>query len=44
MYQDEPTSYQDAMLSLDSEKWQRAMKSEMQSMFGNPCLIIKFGP
>ena len=33
--QDEPTSYQEAMMGPDSEKWLLAMKSEMQSMYDN---------
>ena len=32
---DEPTSYQEAMASTDSERWLDAMKSEMQSMYDN---------
>ena len=31
----EPTTYQEAMLDLDSEKWLEAMKSEIQSMYDN---------
>ena len=33
--QDEPTSYKKAIKGPDSEKWQAAMKSEMQSMYDN---------
>ena len=33
--QNEPTSYQEAINSPDSEKWLEAMKSEMQSMYDN---------
>ena len=33
--QDEPTTYHEAMMSLDYEKWLQAMKSEMQSMYYN---------
>ena len=33
--QNEPTSYQKAISSPDSEKWLEAMKSEMQSMYDN---------
>ena len=33
--QSEPTSYQEAINSPDFEKWQEAMKSEMQSMYDN---------
>ena len=32
---DEPTSYQEAISSPDSEKWQEAMESELQSMEDN---------
>ena len=35
MDQDEPTTYHEAMMSPDSEKWLQAMKSEMQSMYNN---------
>ena len=30
---DEPTNYEEAMMSLDSTKWLEAMKSEMGSMY-----------
>ena len=33
--QDEPTTYHEAMMSLDSEKWLQAMNSKMQSMHDN---------
>ena len=33
--QDEPTTYHEAMMNPDSEKWLQAMKSEMQSMYDN---------
>ena len=33
--QNEPTTYQEAMLDPDSEKWLEAMKSEIQSMYDN---------
>ena len=33
--QDEPITYHETMMSPDSEKWLQAMKSEMQSMYGN---------
>ena len=33
--QDEPTTYQEAVLGPDSEKWLCAMKFEMQSMYDN---------
>ena len=32
---DEPTNYEEAMMSLDSTKWLKAMKSEMGSMYEN---------
>ena len=32
---DEPTTFHEAMISPDSEKWLQAMKSEMQSMYDN---------
>ena len=32
---DEPTNYEEAMMSLDSSKWLKAMKSEMRSMYEN---------
>ena len=32
---DEPTNYEEAMMSPDSAKWLEAMKSEMGSMFEN---------
>ena len=32
---DEPTNYEEAMVSPDSEKWLEAMKSEMGSMYEN---------
>ena len=35
MDQDEPTTYHEAMMSPDSEKWLQAMTSEMQSMYDN---------
>ena len=35
MDHDEPTSYQEAISSPDSDRWPTAMKSEMQSMYDN---------
>ena len=35
MGQNEPTTYQEAMVGPDSEKWLEAMQSEMQSMNDN---------
>ena len=32
---DEPTNYEEAMMSPDSTKWFEAMKSEMGSMYEN---------
>ena len=32
---DEPASYEEAMMSPDSDKWLGAMKSEMESMYEN---------
>ena len=32
---DEPTNYEEAMMSPDSAKWLEAMKSEMRSMYKN---------
>ena len=32
---DEPTNYEEAMMSPDSVKWLEAMKSEMRSMYKN---------
>ena len=32
---DEPTNYEEAMMSLDSAKWLEAMKSEMRSIYEN---------
>ena len=32
---DEPTNYEEAMMSPDSNKWLEAMKSEMGSMYEN---------
>src|SRR3954465_12850428 len=30
---DEPTNYEEAMMSLDSDRWLEAMKSEIESMY-----------
>ena len=32
---DEPTNYEEAMMSPDSVKWLEAMKSEIESMYEN---------
>ena len=32
---DDPATYEEAMMSLDSNKWLEAMKSEMESMYEN---------
>ena len=38
---DEPTDYEEAMMSPDSAKWLEAMKSEMRSMYKNKvCTLI----
>ena len=35
LIEDEPTTYQEAVMTLDSEKWLEAMRSEMESMYTN---------
>ena len=37
---DEPTNYEEVMISLDSAKWLEAMKSEMGSMYENKVLTL----
>ena len=37
---DEPTNYEEAMMSPDSAKWFEAMKSEMGSMYENKVLTL----
>ncbi|KAL8098906.1 hypothetical protein AgCh_031572 [Apium graveolens] len=37
---DKPLTYQDAMNSLDSERWLKAMKSEMESMYQSKVLTL----
>ena len=38
---DEPTNYEDAMMSPDSVKWLEAMKSEIRSMYENKvCTLV----
>ena len=37
---DEPTNYEEAIMSLDSKKWLEAMKSEMGSMYENKVWIL----
>ena len=32
---DEPTNYEEAMMSPDSDRWREAMKSEIESMYEN---------
>jgi hypothetical protein len=32
---DDPVTYDEAMMSLDSNKWHEAMKSEMESLYEN---------
>ena len=41
---DEPTNYQEAMMSLDSAKWLEAMKSEMGSMYENKVWTLVDSP
>ena len=41
LYHDEPTNYEEAMVSPDSAKWLEAMKSEMGSMYDNKvCTLV----
>ena len=35
MERQQPTNYEEPMMSLDSDKWLEAMKSEIGSMYGN---------
>ena len=35
LIEDEPTTYQEAVMRPDSEKWLEAMRSEMESMYTN---------
>ena len=35
LYHDEPTNYEEAMMSPDSAKWPEAIKSEIGSMYEN---------
>ena len=37
---DEPTNYEEAMMSLDSAKWLKAMKSEMGTMYESKVLTL----
>ena len=39
----EPTSYGEAMVGPDSDKWLEAMKSEIGSMYENKVLTTDFG-
>ena len=32
---DKPTNYEEVMMSPDSDRWLEAMKSEIESMYGN---------
>ena len=41
---DDPVSYNEAMSSVDSEKWQSAMKSEMDSMYINQVWTLVQAP
>ena len=40
LYHDEPTNYEEAMMSPDSAKWLEAMKSEIGSMYENKVLTL----
>ena len=37
---EEPTNYEEAMMSPDSAKWHEAMKSEMGTMYENEVWIL----
>ena len=37
---DEPTNYEEAMMSPDSDRWLEAMKSEIESMYENKVWIL----
>src|SRR4051812_13288543 len=37
---DDPATYEEAIMSLDSNKWLEAMKSEMESMYENQVLEL----
>lgn len=41
---DDPMTYNEAMSSVDSEKWQSAMKSEMDSMYSNQVWTLVEAP
>ena len=41
---DEPTNYEEAMMSLDSMKWLEAMKSKMGSMYENKVWTLVYLP
>jgi len=41
---DDPMTYNEAMSSVDSEKWQSAMKSEMESMYTNQVWTLVEAP
>ena len=41
---DEPTNYEEAMMSPDSAKWLEAMKSEMGSMYENKVWTLVYLP
>ena len=41
---DEPTNYDEAMMSPDSMKWLEAMKSEMRSMYENKVWTLIYLP
>ena len=41
MERGEPTTYQEAIVDPNSEKWVEAMKAEMQSMYDNQVCVGK---
>ena len=41
---DNPMTYNEAMSSVDSEKWQSFMKSEMDSMYSNQVWTLVEAP
>ena len=44
MERDEPTTYQEAIVNPNSEKWVEAMKAEMQSMYDNKVWTLVDAP
>ena len=41
---DDPTTYSEAVMSSDSDKWLNAMKSEIDSMYANQVWILVDAP